>query len=84
MRSPISVLAIRGGPGRRSFDCGERRVGALKLQGLKLQFQVRRYAGAEESVSQLALEMGGRIWHEGACQTTNRILRIKPSCCPPM
>lgn len=53
MRSPISVLAIRGGPGRRSFDCGERRVGALKLQGLKLQFQVRRYAGAEESVSQL-------------------------------
>ena len=37
-----------------------------------------------ESVSQLALEMAAKLWHEETCQPINRILRSKPSCCPPM
>src|SRR5271154_936986 len=36
-----------------------------------------------ESVSQLALEITEKVWHEEACRPINRILRSKPSCCPP-
>src|SRR5260370_40564934 len=39
---------------------------------------------AHESVSQLAVAIESEIWHEEACRPINRILRIKPRCCPRM
>ena len=54
---------------------------AVRIEKLEAANRRWKSASAYESVSQLRLENGKRVWHEEACQLISRILPIKPNCC---